>query len=1190
MTIQRYEFHDQIGEGAFSSVVAARDRQSGDMVAIKRMKKRRWKDTSTHQEIDVLRKLAHPNVIMLRDAFREDYRFYLVFERMELNLFQWTQQRHGQPYDEPVVRSIAQQILEGVAFIHHQGYFHRDLKPENILISGSRVKIADFGLVQKANTNRPLTAYISTRWYRAPEVLLECARYSCPIDLWAVGTIIAEILLTQPLFPGQSQLDQLNRIFQVTGSPNFHQGTSGLWYEGALQARQLGICFVDIPPKGLGHAIPQASPAMLALLQGLLVLQPECRISARQALCHAVFRGVATTLDHTTREGSGDLATRRQKSLSPLVIPLAHQDTTSSATPFCPLPSTEMLSPFELPAFEPPELLDHNGKATISTASPALFAKPVSPVHTVTTNIQVGPKTFPTTHEATSPAPFIVPYMRVSTPMSDSVPIRPPRYRSSSQSALFQPPKASSSRLRLNPSFRGRAGSHPLRHQASAMLLSCPIRTELEADRRAPQPTPLPLQPPKTSDSTHELSHWKREIQTVAWGSDCEALVTTLGQSIGWSSLPNQTDPPMVPPITVPCTSVSVAVNASVSMDPAQVSTTLGPASRSVCPETSLVDNALQRPMETELTNADMGAATPPLTNSSLRKTTVSLQNLKSPTGSGPAARLRSLSLLPPTQEDQPPSLVSLLADATPSPLVGSPLGLDLSESPPSLPSSATSEEPSDTMALDHSVAPKPSLLMEPLAADTSVRTSPSSELASPAFRRSRPRSKTVAVINENTGPCRLEFPQFGLTSLWEDFEDELHRRSLSHDRPPGHAEVSPMAMDGHSHEFLANGNPVPTRNRAFSISTDNGEDISCGSVRQDYNVADPAASLRQPSLSNPADPSKTMPEMTRSSKRYPARRLQLPSPRPPSFLASSQAFRHKMAKRRDHSAPGSRPKVTHVFQALKSALRPPDHTAAPAPQPSDNVTASNPAKAWSPMAASMTTPYRGSLDETRRRSVERTFVNHKPKPQGPAHPTSPLLYSVPGPHLPSARPRSPMGRTRPRHMSSFALADSDSHQDLSNGPKASTIKQRKSVLWFGKYFGKSKSILTPDTSASLLSESPVSPSRPDSPLVPQVIPVKPIGRMDSPKGHGSALLPSPNSPLLMLDAPVAQFERAHFTASVESLHFPSHHRRGPGYELPLPLDNSSNSSLSSTSVYLPPPRNRTKEPRSSPQLSMRCM
>ncbi|KAJ1980128.1 hypothetical protein H4R35_001238 [Dimargaris xerosporica] len=1179
MTIQRYEFQGQIGEGAFSSVVAAKDRQSGDMVAIKRMKKRRWKDTSTYQEIDVLRKLAHPNVVTLRDAFREDYRFYLVFERMDLNLYQWIQKRHGQPYDEAVVRAIAQQILEGVAFIHQQGYFHRDLKPENILISGPRVKIADFGLVQKADTNRPLTAYISTRWYRAPEVLLECARYSYPIDLWAVGTIIAEVLLTQPLFPGQSQLDQLNRIFQVTGSPSFHQGTSGLWYEGALQARQLGICFVDIPPKGLGHAIPQASPAMLALLQSLLVLQPECRMSACQALRQAVFRGAATSLDHTTDEGSSDLATRRQKSLSPLVIPLAHPNLLSNATSFCPLPSTELLSPFELPAFDQsPQPIDQHGKTAMPTASPVVPAKPTSPVRTITTNIQVGPKMFPTTHEATSPAPFIVPYMRVSTPMSDSVPIRPPRYRSNSQSALFQPPKASSSRLRLNPSLRGRAGSHPLRHQASAMLLSRPIRAELELGSHSPQPTPAPLQPPRTSDSTHELSRWKHEIQSAAWGSDCEALVTTLGQSIGWSSLPKQTDSPLVPPLAVPCTLTSAAPDTTASRSPAQVSTRPGSASQSLCPQTVISERTTQRSLVTELASADKDTAVPTLTNASLRKTTASLQNLKSSTATGPATRLRSLSLLPPTQEVQPPSLASLLADANPYPLMDLPLSPEVSEPPPNLETSASSEDTGDAMALD-----------------ANVRSSTSSELALPALRFSRPRSNTVAVANDGSGPCRLEFPQFGLTSLWEDFEDELHRRSLSYDGPSGHSEASPMTMDDHSPDFLANENHMLPRSREFSMSIDNGEAIASESVRLDLGGSGAAAFLRQPIIANPMSASKPVPESTRAPKQYPTRRPPLPGPRPPSFLASSQALRYKMAKRRDHSVPGSRPKVTHVFQALKSALRSPDHTASRAMQPSDNVMAHKPAKAWNPMAVSLATPYRGSLDETRRYPMERAFANHTPKPQGLAHSTSPQRYPGPGGlHKPTPYPHSPqpapMELTRQRQMSSVALADSDSHPDLSSRPKPSTVKQRKSVLWFGKYFGKSKSTLASDISTGPLTESPASSSRPDSPLAPQVIPVKPTWRMDPPKELGATLLPSPNSPLLLLDAPVAQFERAHFTASVESLHFPCHHRRGPGYELPLPLDSGSNSSLSSTSVYLPPPRNRTKEPRSSPQLSMLCM
>ena len=108
-----------------------------------------------------------------------------------------------------------------MAFIHRNGYFHRDLKPENILCSGSElVKIADFGLVREIRSRPPFTDYVSTRWYRAPEVLLHSSSYSIAVDLWAIGCIAAEIYTHRALFPGNTENQQLHLICQLLGSPD----------------------------------------------------------------------------------------------------------------------------------------------------------------------------------------------------------------------------------------------------------------------------------------------------------------------------------------------------------------------------------------------------------------------------------------------------------------------------------------------------------------------------------------------------------------------------------------------------------------------------------------------------------------------------------------------------------------------------------------------------------------------------------------------------------------------------------------------------------------------------------------------------------------------------------------------------------------------------------------------------------
>ena len=125
------------------------------------------------------------------------------------------------------------QTLQGLAYMHAHNLFHRDLKPENLLCEGNSddpaptIKIADFGLAKEINAKPPFTDYVSTRWYRAPEILLRAPDYNAPIDIFAMGAIMAELFTMKPLFPGSSELDQIQKICHVLGTPsrvNWEQG------------------------------------------------------------------------------------------------------------------------------------------------------------------------------------------------------------------------------------------------------------------------------------------------------------------------------------------------------------------------------------------------------------------------------------------------------------------------------------------------------------------------------------------------------------------------------------------------------------------------------------------------------------------------------------------------------------------------------------------------------------------------------------------------------------------------------------------------------------------------------------------------------------------------------------------------------------------------------------------------------
>ncbi|XP_029897491.1 serine/threonine-protein kinase MAK isoform X4 [Aquila chrysaetos chrysaetos] len=219
--MNRYTIMKQLGDGTYGSVLMGKSNESGELVAIKRMKRKfySWDECMNLREVKSLKKLNHANVIKLKEVIRENDHLYFVFEYMKENLYQLMKDRN-KLFPESVIRNMMYQILQGLAFIHKHGFFHRDMKPENLLCIGPElVKIADFGLARELRSQPPYTDYVSTRWYRAPEVLLRSSIYSSPIDMWAVGSIMAELYTLRPLFPGTSEVDEIFKICQVLGTP-----------------------------------------------------------------------------------------------------------------------------------------------------------------------------------------------------------------------------------------------------------------------------------------------------------------------------------------------------------------------------------------------------------------------------------------------------------------------------------------------------------------------------------------------------------------------------------------------------------------------------------------------------------------------------------------------------------------------------------------------------------------------------------------------------------------------------------------------------------------------------------------------------------------------------------------------------------------------------------------------------------
>ncbi|KAG0208808.1 hypothetical protein BGX28_000351 [Mortierella sp. GBA30] len=264
------------------------------------------------KEVKALETLrSGPNIVRLHQFFLEKKELHLVFELMEGNLYQLIKDQNGLKLEEFRVRSMVFQVLRGLHHMHSKGIMHRDMKPENLLVTGNTVKIADFGLARELRSRPPYTTYVSTRWYRAPEVLLQSTSYSYAVDLWAIGTIAAELISLKPLFPGNSDLDQFNRIGSVLGNPAprfpietssemMHDRTSqsgGEWSEGLQLATRMGFSFPDTPMRSLEDCIPGASDDSLQLIAGILQYEPRSRFTAYQALHSSWFRDIPEVED-----------------------------------------------------------------------------------------------------------------------------------------------------------------------------------------------------------------------------------------------------------------------------------------------------------------------------------------------------------------------------------------------------------------------------------------------------------------------------------------------------------------------------------------------------------------------------------------------------------------------------------------------------------------------------------------------------------------------------------------------------------------------------------------------------------------------------------------------------------------------------------------------------------------------------
>jgi len=285
--MERYKITKNLGDGTFGVVSKAINRQTGEVVAVKKMKKKfyTWEECMALREIKSLRKLNHPSLVKLKEVIRLNDELYFIFEYLEQNVYQMMTKRNTM-FNETEIRSFMYQVFEGLAYMHKHGFFHRDLKPENLLVSDNLLKIADFGLAREVRSRPPYTDYVSTRWYRAPEILLRSTNYNSPIDIFAMGCIMAELFTLRPLFPGSSENDQIYKICSVLGTPKQSE-----WPEGYKLAAQMNFTFPQFVATPLTSIVTNASPEAMDIMYQMLRYDPMKRPTASQLLQHPFFQG-----------------------------------------------------------------------------------------------------------------------------------------------------------------------------------------------------------------------------------------------------------------------------------------------------------------------------------------------------------------------------------------------------------------------------------------------------------------------------------------------------------------------------------------------------------------------------------------------------------------------------------------------------------------------------------------------------------------------------------------------------------------------------------------------------------------------------------------------------------------------------------------------------------------------------------
>jgi cyclin-dependent kinase 3 len=285
---QHYTLHEKLGEGAYGVVYRGVNKESGALVAIKKLRLDGFAEgipATAIREITFLQELNYPYIVKLLDIVCARSRLYLIFELLSMDLHTLIQKhtKRREVLPTALVKRFTKQMLLALWYCHNNRVIHRDLKPGNVLVAaaGDTVKIADFGLARAFEL--PLCTYtheVVTLWYRPPEILLGETHYTPAVDVWSVGCIIAEMSTGKPLFRGESEISQLHKIFNVVGTP------SEASWAGVSKLKDFNEALPQWAPRDFGALFPALDKDGAALLGRMLTACPADRATVADCLHH----------------------------------------------------------------------------------------------------------------------------------------------------------------------------------------------------------------------------------------------------------------------------------------------------------------------------------------------------------------------------------------------------------------------------------------------------------------------------------------------------------------------------------------------------------------------------------------------------------------------------------------------------------------------------------------------------------------------------------------------------------------------------------------------------------------------------------------------------------------------------------------------------------------------------------------